>query len=53
MEPEAEMRYHVCRDPDATDPARRWVVIDDEYGLVIGYGATKEEAAGKIKSVAK
>lgn len=47
------MRYHVCRDPDATDPARRWIVVDDEYGLVIAYGSTKEEAAGKIRGVAK
>lgn len=45
------MRYRVCRDPDATDPARRWLVIDDVYGLVIAYGATKEEAQRAVRSL--
>lgn len=37
------MRYHVCRDESA-EPDRRWLVIDDVYGLVVASKPTKEEA---------
>lgn len=38
------MRYRIAHDATAA-PARRWLVIDDMYGLVVAYVRTKGEAS--------
>lgn len=44
-------RYRVLHD-ETSEPERRWVLIDDAYGLVLAYFSTRvraEKAASRLE----